>query len=114
MTIAADRLHLLNPSAALLWEGRKVGLDETALADRLTASYGLTPATARAAVNQTLANWQRTGLLDAAHSPVAPFPLSPPPAIHDPPPSWAAPKVLTGSDGYPMLGPTGGNPMADK
>jgi hypothetical protein len=87
VVIAADRLHLLNPSAALLWEGRKAGLDETALADRLTANYGLTPTTARVAVDQTLADWRRTGLLDTSNPPVAPFPPPPPPAIHDPPPS---------------------------
>ena len=82
--IAADRLHLLNPSAARLWEDWMAGLDETALVEQWATDYGLAPDQARAAVTQTLADWRRTGLLDAAHPTVAPFPPPPPPAIHDP------------------------------
>lgn len=86
VVIATDRLHLLNPSAALLWDGWLAGLDAAALADRLTTGYGLSPAAARVTVTQTLADWRRTGLLDAPDPTVAPFPPPPPPAIHDPPP----------------------------
>lgn len=86
VVIAADRLHLLNPSAARLWEDWMAGLDETALVEQWITDYGLTLDQARAVVTQTLADWRRTGLLDAAHPPVTPFPPSPPPAIHDSPP----------------------------
>ena len=87
VVIAADRLHLLNPSAAQLWADWRAGLDETALAEQWATDYGLALDQARAAVTQTLANWRQAGLLDAPHPTVAPFPPPPSPTIHDPPPS---------------------------
>lgn len=60
-----QRLCLLNPSAAVLWDLHACGLGAAALVELLTTRFGLTTATARAQVDGLIAAWHQAGLLDA-------------------------------------------------
>ena len=86
--IAADRLHVFHPSAAKLWQNWQANPSAAVLAKQLVHDHGLPLAEAHTAVDETLANWRRAGLLDAPETPVAPFPPAPPPTLHEAPPSF--------------------------
>lgn len=60
-----QRLCLLNPPAAVLWDLHACGLGPAALAELLTARFDLTTATARTQVDDLIAAWRQAGLLDA-------------------------------------------------
>ena len=61
-----DRLHLLNASAAELWQLHQVSDDEVAarpLIQKLTVDYGLPKSTASSQIEELLLHWRETGLL---------------------------------------------------
>ena len=61
-----DRLHLLNASAAELWQLHQVNDDEVAarpLIQKLIVDYGLSKAAASSQVEELLLHWRQSGLL---------------------------------------------------
>ena len=79
------RLHLLNQSAALLWARyhHPHPRPAAALADWLTAAYGVPASSAQAQVAACLADWRAAGLLDPPSPDAGPWTTSwviPPPA----------------------------------
>jgi hypothetical protein len=63
------RQWLLDARAAVLWDLHAQGLGAAALAELLTARFGLAPATALAQVANLLAAWHQAGLLGLAAVP---------------------------------------------
>ena len=61
-----DRLHLLNASAAELWQLHQVSDDKVAarpLIQKLTVDYGLSKAAANSQIKDLLLHWRESGLL---------------------------------------------------
>lgn len=61
-----DRLHLLNASAAELWQLHQASDDEVAarpLIQKLTVDYGLSKAAASSQIEELLLHWRQSGLL---------------------------------------------------
>ncbi len=58
------RLWLLDAPAAALWDLHASGLDASALAELLTARFGLAPAIAQRQIEDTLDQWRQAGLLE--------------------------------------------------
>jgi len=92
---ATQELHLLNPTAALIWSLLEEGNDEPAIVDALYGTYELDEATSRQFASAALGEWRAKGFLgelasapeDAAKSPPAPprekGPPWPGPATHE-------------------------------
>lgn len=68
VVIAADRLHLLNPSAALIWSAWRDGLPAETIARRLADKYAIPLPLARQDVGAALDAWRCSGPIAPACS----------------------------------------------
>jgi hypothetical protein len=66
---AGQELHLLNPTAAVIWSLLEEGCDEPAIITALQETHGLDVARAREYVSMALADWREKGFLGDAVTP---------------------------------------------
>ena len=59
-----EKLHQLNASAAVIWQGLREGLDVEAIARKIVEVFDTAPETARVDVNRTLKNFSDLNLLE--------------------------------------------------
>ncbi|MBV5274924.1 MAG: PqqD family peptide modification chaperone [Lamprocystis purpurea] len=69
---ASERLFVLNPPAAALWDLYTGGLDPEAIAALLSRRYGLTENAARAQIQSLVDAWRQAGLVADRQLPPAP------------------------------------------
>ena len=88
---ATQELHLLNPTAAVIWSLLEEGNDEPAIVDALRGTYGLDEATSRQFASAALAEWRDKGFLGEVAS--APEDVAKPPPARAPAegPPWPGP-----------------------
>ena len=65
----ADRVHVLDPSATLIWRHLAEGLGPTATAVRLAQRFALAGSVAAAHVDAVVTDWRRLGLFDSVGAP---------------------------------------------
>jgi hypothetical protein len=89
--VAADRLHLLNPSAALIWTAGRDGLPAEAIARRLVDRYAIPLPLARQDVSAALEAWRNAepGALSCSALAAEDFPPPLPAPANEPPPALA-------------------------
>lgn len=87
---ASQELHLLNPTATVIWSLLEEGLDEPAIATVLRDGHGLDEAQGRAFVSMALADWRAKGFIGDGAPPAAPDPAPHAAATANEPP-WIAP-----------------------